>query len=231
MKRFWRDAAMVEGPDGFGIELDGKPVRVPGGARLVCRGAVLARAIAAEWDEAAAEFSLESLRLTRLAATAQERIAADPGPVALALARYAETDLLCYRAAAPVALVERQQRDWQPWLDWSAERLGARLAVTTGVRHLAQSPAALATLAGVVAACDPATLAGLGVLVPALGSLILGLAVTHGALAAPVAFRLSVLDELFQAEQWGEDAEAVTRRAEMAEDVALAARFIELARA
>lgn len=229
MKRFWAEARAVAEPGGFVVELDGKPLRLPGGERLRVGSKTLAHALAEEWRGAADEFGIDELRLTRLAGTAQERVAPDRASVALALARYAESDLLCYRAAAPPALVERQARLWQPWLDWAAKRFGAHLVATEGVRHVAQDPAALATLAGAVSVCDVAAITGLGVLVPALGSLVLGLAVVSGDLAPERAFRLSVLDEDFQAEQWGEDALAAARRAEVEAEVSLAARYVELA--
>ena len=71
-------------------------------------------------------------------------------------------------------------------------------------------------------------LAALGIAVPALGSLVLGLALAEGRLDGAAAHALGALDELFQAEQWGEDAEAAARRAAIAADIALAARFIAL---
>ena len=141
--------------------------------------------------------------LTRLAGTAQERIAPDPEPVALEIARYGETDLLCYRADGPDALVQRQQALWQPWLDWAEREYGARLRVTAGVMHVAQDPPALAALAQAVAAQTPPALAALGVAVPALGSLVLGLAMAAFRLDAAAACALATLDETFQAELLG----------------------------
>jgi chaperone required for assembly of F1-ATPase len=231
MKRFWQEArARAHDPSGYVVELDGRPVRLPGGARLVVSTEELARAIAAEWQAAADEFALDDLKLTRLAGTAQDRIAPDPEQVAMALARYAESDLLCYRSDIP-SLAARQHEAWQPWLDWAERRYGARLAVTTGIMHVAQDSGALASLAAAVAVLDPAIVAGLGVLVPALGSLVLGLAVVERELAAEAAFRLSILDETFQAERWGEDAEAAARLEDVAADIMAASRFVLLARA
>ena len=235
MKRFWTTAHAEPGPAGFTILLDGKPMHVPGGAALVVPGAAMAAAIAAEWQEAGGakggEMTLDMVPLTRLAGTAQERIAPDPAPVAEALARYAETDLLCYRADHPLPLVLRQAREWQPWLDWLETAHGARLQPTAGVMHVAQDRAALAAVHKAVAAHPPAVLAALGVAVPALGSVVLGLALADGALHAPEAHALAHLDALFQAEQWGIDAEAAHSRERAAADVALAERFIALARA
>jgi chaperone required for assembly of F1-ATPase len=173
--------------------------------------------------------SYADVPLTRLAGTAQERIVPDPEPVILELARYAESDLLCYRADAPDALVARQHAAWQPWLDWAADRHAARLAVTAGIIHIPQDPGALAALAGAVARLGPWHLAGLGILVPALGSLVLGLAMAEGLLDAAAAHDAAIVDETFQEQLWGIDAEAQLRRARVRADIEVAGRFLALA--
>ncbi len=204
-------------------------MRLPGGPELRLRQAKLAEAIAAEWQGVLGEFSAEDVPLTRLAGTAQERIVPDPAPTALALAAYADSDLLCYRAEGPAALVVRQHQAWQPWLDWAAESYGARLVVTRGVMPVRQDEAAVAALRAAMLALDPFVLAGLGVLVPVFGSCVLGLAVAAGRLAADEALRSSILDELFEEESWGVDRDAAARRVGVARDVAEAARFMALA--
>jgi chaperone required for assembly of F1-ATPase len=229
MKRFWSSATVVSAGGLFAIELDGKPMRLPGGPLLRLRQPALADAIAAEWGAAPAAMTAEDVPLTRLAGTAQERIVPDPGPTIAAIATYGETDLLCYRAGESAALALRQHHAWQPWLDWAAAAYGARLSWTTGIMPITQDAGAIAALRGAVGALDPFLLAGLGVLVPALGSLVLGLAVAAGRLEAAEAHRLSVLDELFEEALWGVDAEAEKRRAWVARDIADAARFIVLA--
>jgi chaperone required for assembly of F1-ATPase len=210
-------------------------VRLPGGGPLRLGPPALAAAIRAEWQAAGeargGEMSYADVPLTRLAGTAQERIAPNPEPVALELARYAETDLLCYRAAQPEALAGRQAAQWQPWLDWAETRYGARLHVTAGVMHIAQDPAALALLAQAVAAHDALALAALGVAVPALGSLVLGLAMAEGRLDGAAAHALATLDETFQEELWGRDELALDRRRRIGADLAVAARFLALCRA
>ena len=234
MKRFWAEAAAERAEEGYRVVLDGRPVRLPGGAPLAVPTAALAGAVAGEWQRAGGqvggEMDWSMVPLTRLAGTAQERVAPDPAATVDALARYGETDLLCYRAERPEELVRRQERAWQPWLDWAANRYGARLVPTAGIVHRAQDPAALALLRRAVAGQDELALAALGVAVPALGSLVLGLALADGALDADMAHALATLDEAYQAEQWGEDAEAVRRRSGVGEDVAVAGRLLRLAR-
>jgi chaperone required for assembly of F1-ATPase len=234
VKRFWNTATIEPTAEGFAILLDGKPMHLPGGAVLRVEVRSLAEAIAAEWQVAGGgeggEMSFTDTPLTRLAGTAQQRIAPDPAPTIDAIARYAESDLLCYRAEAPEELVQRQGREWQPWLDWAALTYDAPLRVSTGIAYVKQHRGSLAALRNAVAALDAAALAALGVAVPALGSLVLGLALHEGQLDAATAHALGSLDELFQAEFWGEDAEAAARRAAIAADIDLAARFLQLTR-
>ena len=223
---------MAEQAGGLAVVLDGRPMRIPGGAPLLLRGRAMAEAIAAEWDVAGGapggQMTMDEVPLTRLAGTAQDRIAPDPGPVARELARYAETDLLCYRAERPDALVLRQELMWQPWLDWLEERHGARLEPTVGILHRKQDPAALARVQDAVAAHGPEALAALGVAIPLLGSAVLGLALAEGAMDATEAHALANLDEMFEVGAWGEDEEGARRRATVAADVALAERFLRL---
>ena len=234
MKRFWNTASPERHGGGFHVLLDGRPVRLPGGMPLQVPTAILAAAIAEEWQRAGGqrggEMSWNDVPLTRLAGTAQERIEPDRDAVADALAVYGESDLLCYRVDHPEALARRQERAWQPWLDWAAERYGARLLPTTGIVHRRQDPAALAALRWALGEQSALALAALGIAIPALGSLVLGLALAEGALDAGMAHALATLDETFQAEQWGEDAEAVQRRREIGTDIAMAGRLLRLAR-
>jgi chaperone required for assembly of F1-ATPase len=234
MKRFWETASVVAENGWFAIRLDGRAVRLPGAAGLALASARLAAAIAAEWQQAGGRkggnFLPDDLPLTRLAATARERILPDPDPTIDALARYAESDLLCYRAAFPPDLASRQATLWQPWLDRASRLHGAALRVVHGVMPQAQPPEAISALRTALATQTADTLAGLGVLVPATGSLVLGLALADGALDAQSAVDLVFLDEDFQTEHWGEDGEAMARRAKVAEDIASAARFIDLSK-
>lgn len=237
MERFWNQASLSEAEGGFTILLDGRAMRLPGrakGAALLLPGPALGAAVANEWQAAGGQrdgnFEMTALPLTRLAATAQDRIAPDRAPVMDALAAYGADDLLCYRATAPAPLVARQAAAWQPWLDWAAATVDARLLTTAGIIHVDQSADALAALRRALGRCDAYILAGLGVAVPALGSLVLGLALAAGALPAVEAHRLGLLDETFQAELWGEDEEAAMRAGAIGRDVEEASLFMALAR-
>lgn len=234
MKRFWAEAQASATPDGHAILLDGRPLRLPGGGALHIPQPALAQAIAAEWQQAGGEkggvMRPEDVPLTRLVGTATDRIAPDPAATATALAKYGETDLLCYRAEDR-RLAARQAEGWDPWLRWAAQDVDAPLRVTTGIMPVTQSREAIGALHARLLRLSPLELAALGVAVPAMGSLVLGLAMAAARLGAEEAHRLSTLEEAFQQEFWGEDAEATARLAAAATDVALAARLLALVRA
>ncbi|HLY46564.1 MAG TPA: ATP12 family protein [Stellaceae bacterium] len=228
MKRVYKqvEARPVEG--GWGVALDGRAMRTPGRNQLIVPGGPLATAIAAEWDAQREEIRPATMPLTRLAATAIDRTAPQRQRVVAETAGYAATDLVCYRAERPPALVARQAAEWQPLVDWAAARYDAALAVTSGILPTPQSPAALRAFAAAVAAHDDFRLTALHLLTACCGSLVIALAVTEARLDAAAAFALSQLDESFQIEAWGEDSEAAARRHALAADIEAAARFIEL---
>ena len=232
VKRFWEQAEVEAEGGSYVLRLDGKPMRLPSGETLLIDHRPLAEAIAGEWRSApiGAEVTPGHLPLTQLAATARLRIAPAPANTAASIAAYARSDLLCYRAVDPPDLVERENTAWQPWVEWAARRYGAMLVVTQGISLVDQSPHALAALARAVAEQNAHGLAGLGVMVPIMGSLVLGLAVVEGELEADEAFQLSVLDEVFQEEHWGRDHEAAAQRDRAGLEVRLAARYILLTR-
>jgi chaperone required for assembly of F1-ATPase len=145
--------------------------------------------------------------------------------------RYGETDLLCYRAAEPPDLVERQAAMWQPLVDWAGMRFGAALAVTAGLMPTPQPAAALAALRRPLEVLPALSLTGLLAATGAAGSLILGLALLEHRITAEETWALSQLDETFQIERWGEDQEAAERRAAVKADLVAAGRFLDLVEA
>ena len=228
MKRVYREVAIRPAGNAWGVALDSKPLRTPAKRDLLVPSEKLAAAIAAEWDAQQTDIHPHTMPLTRLAATAIDRTVEKHAEVAADVANYAGTDLVCYRADHPAALAARQQATWQPLIDWAAGRYDAGLAITAGIVPVAQSPATLKTYAGVVAALDDFRLTALQAATAACGSLVIALALLEGRLDADSAFAASQLEETFQIEAWGEDAEATQRRAALADDIAATARFLAL---
>jgi chaperone required for assembly of F1-ATPase len=203
-------------------------VRTPAGGGRAVPNKSLARAIAGEWQAQREEIDPQTMPLTQLASTAIDRVVPDPLPVARELACFVETDLLCYRAESPRALAEEQDARWQPLLDWFSDTYGVGLSVTLGVMPVAQSEAARNRTRVILESCDPWRLTGIGLAVPALGSVVTGLALADGQIDAEEALSVSLLDEAFQADRWGEDTDARRRRDALRRDIQAAAEFLSL---
>lgn len=228
MKRFWTLAAPLAQDGAFRVQLDKRLVKMPSGAPLSVASLKLAEAIAQEWNRTGAEFTPDDLPLTQMVCTAQERVALHREEIIRQLAAYGLNDLLCYRAEGPPELAARQHAEWDPWLRWLNATHGIGLITTIGLMPVNQLPWTREKLEALLAARDDAALAALGVLIPALGSFVLGLAAAEGALEAQAACAAAALDELWQAGQWGDDPLDEARRARVLADVSAALDFLKL---
>ena len=207
-RRFWTTVATRPAEGGVEITLDDRVLRTPGKQALILPTQPLAEAVAEEWRAQGELIQPLTMPLTRAVNSTVEKVVPQFEAVAVMLAEYGSTDLLSYRATEPEALIRRQAAAWDPLVDWSAQVLDAPLRVTQGVIPVPQEAQSLRRLHDRVAALDPWGLTALHDLVTIPGSLVLGLAVTQGRLTAAEAHALSRIDEDFQAEQWGSDAEA-----------------------
>jgi chaperone required for assembly of F1-ATPase len=226
MKRFYQEVSVAADAGGHRILLDGRPVHSPARQLLAMPSAALAEAVADEWRAQGVTIERSGKGLTRLVSTALDRMPALRGAAIEEALGYAETDLLCYRAAEPVELAARQERSWQPWLDWLAKAHGARLVVTTSMLPVTQPEPAVARLRAAIERLDDWRLVGLHGATTALGSLVLGLALLEGEIDAERALAASLLDELFEIERWGRERYAERRQQVLRRDVAAAARFL-----
>lgn len=230
MKRFYKQTTVDVADEGYRILLDGKPMRTPAKSILAVPARALAEAIAEEWNGIAedTEIVVAQLPLTRLATTGFDRVSARRDQVIDDTAKYAASDMLCYRATDPESLVERQTRTWQPLLDWAAERYGARLSVVGGMSFVAQPEDALAALRTVVEGHSDMGLSSLYNLTHVAGSLVVALAAAECRITAGEAFAAAQLDELYQIERWGDDPIAVERREGVRKDMEACIRFLGL---
>ena len=207
-KRFWKASEVTQTDGGYAVTLDGRTVNTPGKTPLIVPTLEMAAAIAAEWDAQTGKVDPTTMPATRAANSAIDKVAFQKTEVANLLSDYGGSDLLCYRAFGPDALVALQAAAWDPVLDWAAEALDARLSVRQGVMHIKQPANALQNLATEVDRLGNFALTGFHDLVSLSGSLVLALAVTHQHIDARYAWRISRVDEDWQISQWGEDDDA-----------------------
>ncbi len=227
-KRFYKEAGYEAADGGFALTLDGRPAKTPEGNPLVLVSERLARAVAREWADQDGDIRAEAMPITGLACTVIDRVKNGRPAIIDHTIKYAETDLLCYRAEEPRELKRHQQAQWQPLLDWAAKTLKVRLVVTEGIVPKAQPPAALEKLRRAVEALDDLQLTAVAAATQASGSLIIGLALVHGHITTEEAAAASQLDETWQNEKWGEDPEQAERQEVLKKEIGAAAALIKL---
>jgi chaperone required for assembly of F1-ATPase len=227
VKRFWKDVAV----DGGSILLDGRPVKTPARAPLMLPTAALADAVADEWLAVGEKIDPRAMPLTGFANAAIDKVAPDAAAFAAGLAAYGETDLLCYRAENPPQLAARQAEIWDPLLDWARARYDIAFVVTAGIVHRAQPPETLMRLSAAIAERSPFELAALSPVVSIGSSLVVALMLAEDAITPDAAFDATHLDELWQAELWGEEWSAADARALRRADSVSSGRMLALLRA
>jgi chaperone required for assembly of F1-ATPase len=227
-KRFYNEVAVAPLAEGFAIHLDGKQVRTPARVVLVLPTKAAAELVAAEFSAQLEQIDAMTMPVMRLANTAIDGVAADPQAVIEDILRFASSDMLCYRADAPEALVARQADAWDGVLDWARASLGARFLLAEGVMHIEQPREAIGAVGiHVSQRSEPMRLAALHLMTSLTGSALLALAVEGGELDLEAAWTAAHVDEDWQIEQWGQDAEAIQRRSNRKRDMAAAAQLIE----
>ena len=228
MKRFWKEVGVEQGGKGWAIRLDCRAVKTPARAALTVPTERLAEAIADEWRSVGDTIDPRMMPLTGLANAAIDRVAPDRKAFAEGLARYAQADLACYRADGPRELVARQEQKWDSLLAWARRRYDIDFATASGLMHVAQAAATVNRLGHAVAALDVFRLAGLSPLVTIGGSLVAALAVEEKVMTPAQGWDAVSIDDRWQLEQWGADAEAEASLESRRRNFFAAARFLEL---
>jgi chaperone required for assembly of F1-ATPase len=210
-RRVYASVAVVERDGGYAVALDGRTAKTPGGGRLILPTPGLAAAIGDEWAAQRETIDIDAMPLTRLAFTAVDHAASAHEAMALSLASSAEADALCYFAEGPQDLRARQDAQWIPVLDWAEQTLGSPFFRTTGILHTPQPAKTVAQVADLARALDDFGLTGLAFAAALFQSAVLALAVERRRLTGLQALELSRLDEAYQEERWGVDAETAAR--------------------
>ncbi|MFZ3178951.1 MAG: ATP12 family protein [Methylocystis silviterrae] len=217
-KRFYKEAVAAPAEGGYGIFLDGRPVNTPARRPLVAPSQPLAEAIAAEWAAQGETIDPATMPLTKLMNTALDGVAAQMAEVEADVAKYAASDLICYRAGEPESLAAAQSSAWDPLVAFAREKLSVKFALAEGVMFIEQPQEALDAFARAVrdyvgeGTGASLRLAALHVMTTLSGSAVLALAAARHEIDAGKAWEAANVDEDWQMRAWGEDAEAMARR-------------------
>ncbi len=229
MKRFYKTAEAAAVAGGWQVMLDGRGVKTQGSRAQVVPGEALAKALSAEWAAQQGKIDPATFVLRDMADYALDVVESDRAAAIKALLAYAESDTLCYRAEQGEALHRRQIAVWEPLLAAAERRWDIAFTRTSGVMHQPQPLPSLARLQAVLETQGSFAIAALRSAAGLSASLVLALAAIEPGADAEALWAAANLEEDFQAEQWGQDAEAVALRARRFGDFAGAMEFARLA--
>lgn len=230
MKRFWKDVTVVAVDGGWQVQLDGRGIRTVQGRPQVVPTPGLAEAMADEWAGQGETIDTGAFVFRDLADYAIDVVAPDPDAAIRDLLPYGDTDTLCYRAEDGEPFNQRQVEVWEPVLRAAEQRWDVHFERIGGIVHRPQPPATLARMEAVLAAQGAFTLAPLAMMANLAASLIIAITAIEPDANIESLWNAANLEEDWQADLWGLDAEAEARRKARFEAFSLAARFARLAR-
>lgn len=236
MKRFYKEVTCTASDEGvWHILLDGKPVRTPLRHILAPAREGLAVAIADEWRAQGDVIRPDTMPLTQLQTTLQDKHDAERAAWCRDLHAFLETDLLCYVTGDVPDVAAEQARVWTPLRDGFSNWLPCPpLPVTTGLSVSAWPSAAWIALDKRLVASTPETLLIWRTVAGLTGSCVLGAALAHGQMTADAVFQAAQLEELYYSAkaneaQYGPDPHQAKLQATLLQEMAGCASFIALA--
>jgi chaperone required for assembly of F1-ATPase len=228
IRRVYKSVGVEENDGLFRVLLDGKPVMTPQRKALSTKRRALAEAVAAEWEAQTVTIDPEAMPLTRLVSTSLDRVTPQRDAIIDGLIDYAHGDLLCYRAGFPADLKARQEKVWQPVLDWLAATHGVAMTTVAGIMPHSQAEATAEGLRRAIAALDDEHLTAMQAAAAITNSLALSLAMVHRRITAAETFAAANLDESYQIERWGADELAQRRRWHIEADLLAIGEYLRL---
>ena len=226
-KRFYQDVTVEGEGREWRVLLDGMQLRTPGKLKLAIPTKALAEKLAEEWEAQTERINPSVMPVTRLINVAVEQTPDRRQDLIAEARRYAETDLICYRAPQPRILKERQSKAWDGWLEWAAAQ-GIDLKTTESLSAIAQAEASLRAVEAYAASLDDIRLTLFVHLIAVYGSVILAMAVMRSELSGNAAFDLSRIDAVYQIELWGEDEEQAEITADLRNETQVLSEILEI---
>lgn len=223
-----KNYAVIGSVDSFIVTADGAPLLTPAGKPYALPNLALAEAIRDEWQQQGKKINPASMPLTQFAATALDIVACDQDCVITQLMAYLDNEMLCQQVIEPEILQQRQQKIWQPYLDWCQQNFGVQLVISHDLAPAAQSPETHAAIAAMLARMDHFWLAGLAEATSVTGSLILALALLHDFSDVDSVLAAAELETLHQTEQWGEDPLVIARHDSIRQDLTTIKKWFRL---
>lgn len=231
-KRFYKDVDVARVEGGYAVTLDGKQTRTPGRKLPVIVPALsIAQAMAGEWAAQEKYIDPTTMPMVRLINSAVESGDENVPAFRAEIGKFAGNDLLLYRADTPQELVDDQELHWDGALVTLARHFDVAFQPTIGIIHQPQPAATLTKLDTALEGQGLLSLTALVSITGITGSGLLAIALLHQLLSAEQVWTAAHVDEDHQIRLWGEDDEAMERRAKRRVEFDTAVAVVDALRA
>ena len=120
-------------------------------------------------------------------------------------------DMICYFANSPLELLDIQNKEWLPLINYMKSSYNIELIYTSKLFSINQKPDSLLKLKNILNEINIFKLSAIYTLSQITKSIIISLALVNNKISAKKAFENSNLEELYQISKWGKDEEAFDR--------------------
>jgi len=213
MKKFWETIEIKKvSSKEFYILLDNKKLKTPLKKELTLSCHLMAKEVLKEWDQRSDIINTDDLVFYGLLSTAIDRVREEKNSYINDIINFIDTDLICYRADNPTDLVSHQNKHWDPIILLIEKYINTKVSVFKGVMPSHQNSKVHHKVKNLVVELSDIQISVLHRITNLIGSVFLALCIIKKDLSNKQAFELSFLDELWQAENWGYEEDASTKR-------------------
>ncbi len=203
MKRFYKLVSLSSEQGGFGIHLDGKPVKTPAGRVLVCPNEKLATEVMLEWSAQEKDILPLTMPVNQIIVTAIDNVTPRDKAEKHILS-YVDTDLILYRADTE-QYRKAQEAAWNPWISWFENKFACKIEVTSDIKSLTQADNVTTAIKSYIESLDVIELTLFHSLVEETSSPLLTIALFEGVAAANDLYKAVLVEDLIRAEIYDEE--------------------------
>ena len=203
---------IVQGKKGkYLLNINNKSLKTPDGNIIELPSMKLAKILLKDYESSFKSKPLNIVRPIKITNTAIDKIKPNNIFYINEITDNLNNDMICYFANSPVELVDLQNKDWLPLINYMKSSYNIELIYTSKLFSINQKPDSLLKLKNILNEINIFKLSAIYTLSQITKSIIISLALVNNKISAKKAFENSNLEELYQISKWGKDEEAFDR--------------------
>ena len=203
---------IVQGKKGkYLLNINNKSLKTPDGNIIELPSMKLAKILLKDYESSFKSKPLNIVRPIKITNTAIDKIKPNNIFYINEITDNLNNDMICYFANSPVELVDLQNKEWLPLINYMESSYNIELIYTSKLFSINQKPDSLLKLKNILNEINIFKLSAIYTLSQITKSIIISLALVNNKISAKKAFENSNLEELYQISKWGKDEEAFDR--------------------